>query len=347
MQPLPVQGAAGGRGPTEVAGRWTLQGAALVIALTNFRRAQARAFSVECRLLRIPGWKTRMHKILFPVDFSNTTPALVHQAAFLARHFHSEIILLHVVTPLTYPAGILESGHELTVRDLHAEIVKRAQTDLDQWLRPELDGIAVTRLLLRGDPAREIAQTARHEKVDLIVMPTHGHGAFYRFLLGSVTAKVLHDSECPVWIGAHLEEELPRKFAIHNVLCAVDLSPHSRNTVSRAAQMAAEFGARLTLVHITAGVEIYGPGGSHVLPEWKEALVGYATKEIAKLQQEVGTKAEVIIDSGDVRKLLNHAAEQSKSDLLVIGRMPSGGHLGANGDGYAIFRDSHIPVLSV
>ena len=38
------------------------------------------------------------------------------------------------------------------------------------------------------------------------------------------------------------------------------------------------------------------------LPEWKEALVGYATKEIAKLQQDVGTKAEVIIDSGDVHK---------------------------------------------
>jgi len=37
----------------------------------------------------------------------------------------------------------------------------------------------------------------------------------------------------------------------------------------------------------------------------KDELVGYAAKEIAKLQQDVGTKAEVIIDSGDVHKLLN------------------------------------------
>ena len=40
-----------------------------------------------------------MNKILLPVDFPNTQPGVVHQAAFLARHFHSEIILLHVVTP--------------------------------------------------------------------------------------------------------------------------------------------------------------------------------------------------------------------------------------------------------
>ena len=59
--------------------------------------------------------------------------------------------------------------------------------------------------------------------------------------------------------------------------------------------------------------------------------VGFAAKEIANLQQEVGTKAEVIIDSGDVPELLNRAAE----------------HLGDNGEGYGIIRESHIPVLSV
>ena len=94
-------------------------------------------------------------------------------------------------------------------------------------------------------------------------------------------------------------------------------------------------------------MEIYGPGGSHVLPDWKEALVGNATKQITQLQQDAGTKAEVIIDSGNVHQALNKAAEQAKGDVLVIGHLPSGGHLGENGSGYAIIRDSHIPVLSV
>jgi nucleotide-binding universal stress UspA family protein len=288
-----------------------------------------------------------MNKILVPLDFSNASLPVIHQAAFLAQHFHSEIILLHVVAPLSYPANILQGGNELAGLDLRAEIVTQAQKDLDQSLRPEPAGIVVKRLLLRGDPAREIAQTARNEKVDLIVISTHGHGLFYRFLMGSVAAKVLHDSVCHVWTVPDLEERATREFAIRNVLCAVDLSQHSRNTVARAAEIAAEFGAQLTLVHVTAGVEIFGPGGSHVLPELKAELVSYAANEIAKLQRDVGTKAAVTIDSGDVHKLLGRASKETKADLLVIGHLPSGGHLGANGSGYAIIRESHIPVLSV
>lgn len=84
-----------------------------------------------------------------------------------------------------------------------------------------------------------------------------------------------------------------------------------------------------------------------MLPELKRELVGFAAQEIAKLQQHVGTNAEVIIDSGDVHNLLNRAAERTNSNLLVIGHIPPGGHLGANGSGYAIIRESHIPVLSV
>ncbi len=287
-----------------------------------------------------------MNKILLPVDVPNAKLKAVRQAAFLARHFHSEIILLHVVAPMSYPVGTVEIGYELT-GDLHAEIIKRAQKDLDQLLGSELNGIAVRPLLLKGDPALQIARTARDQNVDLIVLSTHGHGVFYRFLLGSVAAKVLHESACPVWTDAHLEEAPAGKFGIYSVVCAVDLSPHSRNTVLRAAQIAEEFGARLTLVHITGGVEIYGPGTPHIVPEWKAEVVGYATREIAKLQEDLGTKAEVIIDSGNVCKLLNRAVDQTKGDVLVIGHMPSGGHLGENGSGYAIIRESHIPVLSV
>ena len=136
-------------------------------------------------------------------------------------------------------------------------------------------------------------------------------------------------------------------FAIHGVLCAVELSAHSRQTALRAAQLAAEFGARLTLVHVTVGAESFGPGGSHVAPEWKKSLVDYATEEMTKLQQELHIAADVIIDSGNVRERLNHVAEQTKSDLLVLGRKPPGGHLGDNGSGYAIIRDARIPVLSL
>jgi nucleotide-binding universal stress UspA family protein len=288
-----------------------------------------------------------IQRILVPVVFTDASLHVVRQAAWLARRFHAEMILLHVVPPLSYPAGVLESGDEITARDLHAHVVQRAEQDLDRALGPDLDGIAVKRVLLRGDPAQEIVETARDRNVDLIAMSTHGLGVFYRFLLGSVTAKVLHESHCPVWTSAHLEEAPAREFSIRHVLCSVDLSPRSLHTASRAAEMAAAVDATLTLVHITSSVEVWGPGGSHVDPVWKETIVGIAAKEIAQLQRDVGTKAEVIIDSGNVPELLNRAAEQTKADVLVVGHSPGRSHLGDNGEGYGIIRESHIPVLSV
>jgi nucleotide-binding universal stress UspA family protein len=286
-------------------------------------------------------------QILFPIDFTDSSRHLVQQVAWLARRFHAEIILLHVVTPLSYPTGILESGHEITERDLHAHVVQRAQEDLDQIAWPELNGIAVTRLLLRGDPANAVVEAARDRNVGLIAMPTHGFGEFERFLLGSATATVLRDSGCPVWTGAHLEETPATEFSIRHVLCAVDLTEHSRHAVLLAARMAAAVDATLTLVHITTDVATYGPGGSHVDPALKGAIIGFATEEISKLQQEVGTHAEVVIDGGDIPQLLNRVAEQTKADVLVIGRVPGRSHLGNNGHGYGIIRESHIPVLSV
>jgi nucleotide-binding universal stress UspA family protein len=286
-----------------------------------------------------------IEKILLPIDFQDTPKSVIHQAAVLARHFHSEIVMLHVVTPLSYSAGMLEGSYvPANLHDLLKELLRLAQKNLDESLGPELEGLAVKRMLIEGDPAGTIVRTARSEKTNLIVMPTHGYGTFRRFLLGSVTAKVLHDSECPIWTGAHLEEEPRREFAIRNILCAIDLGAHSQNTVQWAAQLAEQFGARLTLAHITADVDVYGPDGFDFGPAWKEKIISSAVQRIAKLQQELGKKAEVLIESGDVSASLNRAAKQTNADVLVIGR-PFHGRLRATG--YGIIRESSIPVLSV
>ena len=286
-------------------------------------------------------------KVLVPIVFTDTSRHVVHQVAWLARRFHAETMLLHVVPPLSYPAGVLESGHEITARDLHAHVVQQAEQDLDQAMRPELDGLAVTRVLLRGDPANEIVKTARDRNVDLIVMSTHGYGAFYRFLLGSVTAKVLHESHCPVWTGAHLERTPDPNFSVRHVLCSVDLSPRSRHTASLAAEMAVAADARLTLVHITSQRGGLGPRRTPCRSrvEGDDSRIRHERNRPASAG--LGTKAEVIIDSGNVPELLNRAAEQTKADLLVLGHSPGRSHLGDNGEGYGIIRESHIPVLSV
>jgi nucleotide-binding universal stress UspA family protein len=282
-------------------------------------------------------------KILLPVDFPNASLRVVHQAATLAHHFHSEIVMLHVVTARSHAAGVPEDGPALAGWDMLAEMVRGAQKNLDQSLGLELEGLAIRCVLVKGDPAQAILQTAQLENADLIMMPSHGY-TFDQFLLGSVTAKVLHRTECPVWTGAHVESSV-HEFAIRNVLCAVDLGPRSRKTVSWAAQKASEFGARLALAHVTASVELWGPGGTYVNLSLKEALVGDASHRLADLQQDMGIKAGVFIGSGDVTEVLSQAAKQTKADLLVTECYPYGGNLRIHG--YAIICAVPIPVLSV
>ncbi len=283
-------------------------------------------------------------KILLPVDFPNTSLRVVHQAATLAQHFQSEIVMLHVVTAQSHAAGVPQDGPGLATWDLLAEITKQAEKNLDLSLRPELEKLAIRCVLLKGNPAQAILQTAQVENADLIMMPSHGF-TFNQFLLGSVTTTVLRGTECPVWTGAHVDESPLQKFAIQSVLCAVDFGPRSEKTVSWASQIANEFASRLTLAHVTASVELWGPGGSYVDPRWKEELVSDASQHLAQLQKDLSTKAEVLIGSGDVPKVLSQAARQTKADLLVTGCYPYGENLRVRG--YGIICAVPIPVLSV
>jgi nucleotide-binding universal stress UspA family protein len=283
-------------------------------------------------------------RILLPVDFPVASFGLARQAATLARHFNAEIVILHIMTARSHSAGVPEDSRELSRWDLLAAILRQAQNQQDTSLGPELEGLTIRCKLVEGDVATAIVQTAQEEKADLIMMPSYSF-TFYQFLLGSVTAKVLHGTECPVWTGAHVQEPTGQKFAIRNVLGAIEFGPRADITVSWSAQMAAEFGARLTLANVTASVEFWGPGGSYVNQKWKEELIGNASEQMAKLQQDAGVKADVFIGSGDVPKVLSQAAKQTKADLLVNGCYPYGGHLRTHG--YGIICAVQIPVLSV
>ncbi len=152
----------------------------------------------------------KLHKILVSIDFSDRSGVAARDAGKLARHFHSEVTLFYVnelvvIHPTTGPLGIgisstnaAEAGH-----------ISRRQQELDTFGCAEFTGVRINRLICSGDPATLIVEYAHTEGVDLILMPTRGKSAFRRLLLGSVTAKVLHDAECPVWTGKYVGESQP------------------------------------------------------------------------------------------------------------------------------------------
>ncbi len=286
----------------------------------------------------------QMAQILLPVDFSENCKGAARYAGMLACRWHSELTMLHVVPKSEYPIVGMEAPPDFF--ELRRAVVSEADKNLDAFLNEELRGLSVKRLVVEGDPASEIVKTAHATRSDLIVMPTHGYGPFRRFLLGSVTAKVLHDADCPVLTGVHMEKGPTQAAVFRNILCAVDLGPQSTAALTWAGRIAEELGANLNVIHVLPPVEV---GQARYFDQQFNAAVQRSARDaVEELQNRVGTHATVIIDNGDVSKIVHGAAESLKSDLVVIGRHVDAGILGRlRTHAYAIVREAPCPVLSV
>jgi nucleotide-binding universal stress UspA family protein len=203
--------------------------------------------------------------------------------------------------------------------------------------------VKIRRVLADGDPAGRIVGFAQDEKAGLIVMPTHGYGPFRRFILGSVTAKVLHDADCPVLTGVHMEDAPGLEtMSFRTVVCAVDLGPQSRKAACWAAHLAAGCGARLTLTHAVPSIE--SKPGEYFDQELAGELAQGALQELEKLREGLEVEPELKVEHGDPPVCQTAAG----ADLLVIGRGSAGGVFGRlRTNAYAIIRQSPCPVASV
>jgi nucleotide-binding universal stress UspA family protein len=287
---------------------------------------------------------TPIFRILVPIDFSKRCLGMMPYVAAIARRYNSEVTLLHVANPLyALPAAGIS---EPVLIPVPQGLMAKRKTQLENLAAAEMRGISTKCCVYEGDPELQIA--ACSEDMQLVVMPTHGYGLFRRFLLGSVTAKVLNDVKCPVLTGAHLEEQEPRaKVEFSNIVCAVDLNPHSRDILASAANMAHDFNANLSLIHVLPPVNpgLYVSFSSRI----KQEMEQMAREDVEKLKAEAKVdKASICIRQGDIDKEICCFTQSIGADLLVVGRGPHdvvGGRLRSNA--YAIIRQASCPVLSV
>jgi nucleotide-binding universal stress UspA family protein len=262
-------------------------------------------------------------KILFPVDLSAQSRAVAPSVAAMAKRFGSEVVLLHV-----------SDGPP-------------PEPELDWFAADAFSGISIIRELLQGDPAHQIVTYADEHQVDLIMMPTHGHGPFRALLLGSVTAKVLHDTHCLVWTGVHAEEmtaHSPDRWK--RVLCAVETDEHAGSVLRWASHFSRQQHLDLRLVHAVAGAD--GMWTEESDPSMYEFLFHAARERLAKLQDTAGTNLDTRLMGGSVGSAVRQAALDYDADLIVIGRGAIQGTFGRlKNSASAIIRGAPCPVISI
>jgi nucleotide-binding universal stress UspA family protein len=276
--------------------------------------------------------------ILFPVDFSARCRATAPFVIEMARRLPASVTIFHVFMPptLVYPVDMPWVAGEADVeaqRKLADDSVKRFAADHFEPLAPEVTARTAFEL---GDPATTIVEFAEKAQVDLIMMPTQGHGRFRSLLLGSVTAKVLHDARCPVWTSTHIEGSLStRPAGVQSILCALDVNRESLNVLTYAADLSRTLNAELHIVHAVAAGD-------------SRERIAAASTELSKLQKKAGTAIDVDVQPGQPHEVIRNAAQKLKADLVIIGRgaiVSPLGRLRTNVHG--IVRSSPCPVISV
>jgi nucleotide-binding universal stress UspA family protein len=138
-----------------------------------------------------------MKTILVPVDFSDVTTEVVETARKFAAAFEGRLVILNVAEPEPDFVGF-EAGPP-AVRVATARDYKLERQRLED-LKVKLDtgGCEVIALHIQGPIVEKILHEAGEQQADLIVIGSHGHGAFYDLLVGSVTHGIIKDARCPV-----------------------------------------------------------------------------------------------------------------------------------------------------
>jgi nucleotide-binding universal stress UspA family protein len=276
---------------------------------------------------------------LFPVDFSERCCTAVPFVDAMARQYGAKITLFSVSEALCYPALWEDGGPVINAEEILANLKDR----LDGTLANEFRGLQVERVADLGDPATLIVDFAKAHDIDLIMMPTHGYGVFRQLLLGSVTAKVLHDSKTPVWTAAHRPDLLAAgHLPCRSVLCAIDGGPGTCELIAWAGNFAGDSGAILRLVHVLPGMEDFPS------PKYQEEERQRAQEKIDRHLHGLELKAAASIIFGRVAESVCDEAARRAADLVIIGRGVMNETLGRlRTDAYGIIRQSPCPVLSV
>lgn len=144
----------------------------------------------------MPMWPPR--KILCPTDFSEGSKTAISQATELAKQFRAAIYLLHAIS-MQAPPLPTDPGYSFDMLETNKILDEQARRNLQPAAEQLKNaGITTRAIVVIGDAATAIVETAEREQVDLIVIATYGKTGWRRLAFGSVTEKVVRLATCPV-----------------------------------------------------------------------------------------------------------------------------------------------------
>ena len=291
-------------------------------------------------------------KILFPVDYSPSCTAVVPYVTDMMRHFSAELTLVHAYALLPWfinrdIEGVLVYSDLAYADPKIAEEARRIEEmRLIDFKVKMFPGRHVEALAEEGEAGSVIHSVLQHQGADLVMMPTRGCGPLRRFLMGSVTAKVLHDVSAAVWtgVGSAIAGHTPA-VPYKSILCALDQTVEAEAVLRAAAALAKSYKAGLTVLHV---LEMPPSTPELDFSPYRKDLIDAAHAHMRDLKNRLNLDAtDVVVDTG-ISEGISSEVVSRKADLIVVGRGHDQGILSRVWSRlYTVVRDSPCPVLSV
>ncbi len=285
-------------------------------------------------------------KILSAIDFSTFTDTIFSYSVALCKKYDSKLFLVHVTTDLN---TLLEHNETaLDVEALQQSNIRYAQERL-QELAKDLP-IENEIIISQGTPADMISRLASEQRCDMVITATHGKAGFKRFLLGSVTEKLIKTLHCPLLVLPLQEHDLiPQagfEINLKKILVGCDFSSDSKLAFEYGLSLAQEFQAELCLSHvIKPSLYIEERQG---IDQLRNRLKKKLDRMVPEGCRDWCTAKTALLDGEPYIALMDYAKEQ-EIDMIVLGIR---GHtllekllVGSTTD--RLIRHSPFPVLAV
>ena len=139
----------------------------------------------------------KIERILFATDFSEGSDHALPYAVDMAKQYGAKLYFVHVIYDVAKTAGWYVP--HVSIDEIYRDMEQSARTELEKIFIDEMRGFNnIEYKVLKGVPYEEISKLAGEQKVDLIVLGTHGRRGIDRMLFGSTAEQVVRNAPCPV-----------------------------------------------------------------------------------------------------------------------------------------------------
>lgn len=281
--------------------------------------------------------------ILVPVDGSPGATEILNHVGEIAHWADAIVQLLFVADTTRDSVTVVEANVVDTLVQEGEDIVEEAGKTLNTL------GVSYDTDVVQGNPAPAIVEYADRYDHDLVVMPTHGREGLSRYVLGSVTEKVIRLSDVPV-LTARMQPDEELTFPYESVLIPTDGSAGARHAADHGLAFAAALDATVHVLSVVDDSSLGLDVRSTISEQDSDQAATDAVEDIASDAEmhgitnvakhvEHGTPDEEIrscVESNDVHAIVMGTTGQHGADRILLGSVAE-----------KTARSAPVPVITV